>query len=138
MSEQETKKSGGVKAFFKSGIFKGILIAVLYIIDYAILSNLAKSFADNPKPMLIYYVVCAILSASTLIAFHNSSTEAVRKAKSKGPIRIMSERQYYDEKSSEAITHMIHMLFFTIMVAPFAAPVNLGKLIHSVLCKVLK
>ena len=92
---------------------------------------------NNPKPLLIYYGICIVLSLGVLSGL-GKSHKASQNSQHKGTIRIMSERQYNYEKQDNAAGHAAFMFVASIIVAPFAAPVSIGTMIHKILCAILK
>ena len=115
------------------------MILILEFISILILGKLAQGSGGDilSKPFLIYYGVCIVLSLGVLSRLGRSH-KASQNAQHKGTIRIMSERQYNYEKQDNAAGHAAFMVVASIIVAPFAAPVSVGTMIHKLLCAVLK
>ena len=142
MDEQTNKKSGGAKKFFTSKIFKWLLILILEIVSGTILITMimsldgdVRNIANNPKPFLIYYAICIVLSVGALSSISKSHKRAEAQ-KHKGTIRIMSTDHYNYEKQDQAAGHLAVIFVACILVAPFAAPLTLGSGIHSFICKI--
>ena len=131
------KSQGGFKKFLTSKIFKWIMILALEFVSLTICGNLISAtngdIMNNSKPLLIYYGICIVLSLGALGNIGRSKKEAERE-QHKGVIRIMSESQYNYEKTDNAAGHAAFMLVASIIVAPFAAPVTVGSMIHKAIC----
>lgn len=135
----ENKNTGGAKKFFTSKLFKWILIIILEFVSIFILGKVASASGGEllSKPFLIYYAVCIVLSLG-VIGSMGRSRKAAERAQHKGTIRIMTERQYNYEKQDKAAGHAAFLVVASLIVAPFAAPVSLGNVIHKALCMILK
>ena len=128
---------GGLKKLLSSKVFKWLMILALEFVSLTICGKLIQAtngdIMHNSKPLLIYYGICIVLSLGALGSIGRSRKTAERE-QHKGVIRIMSERQYNYVKTDKAAGHAAFMFVASIIVAPFAAPVTVGSMIHKLIC----
>lgn len=139
MSEQKTKNPNAVKNFFKSKIFKWILILILEYVSIMILVKIMPTGGGSffTKPFFIYFGICILLSIgalSKISKFHKKTQTESHE----GVVFVMSKKQYQEEQLNKATDHMAVMIVASLLVAPFAAPVSVGTILHNILCKILK
>lgn len=133
----ENKQQSGVKKFFTSKIFKWILILILEFVSMFIFQKVFMASGDFlSKPVLIYLGVCIVLSIGTLTKIGRFRKRSERDM-NKGVIHIMSERQYQEKQMEKGLNFFMFMALACLILAPFAAPVSLGTIIHMFLCKIL-
>lgn len=137
--ENNQSEKGGAKKFFISKIFKWLLILLLEGISVIVFMVIVKSGPEFFKEasFWIYFGICFLFSITTIMGINNS----IKKHQDKGEpgvIRIMSQRQHYEESLEKWSSRMGIMIALSMVLAPVVAPINIGTLIHRVICFALK
>ncbi len=134
----ENNQQSGVKKFFTSKIFKWLLIIVLELVNMPILTKILTVSDGNllAKPFLIYLGICIVLSIGILTKI-GRFRKRLNREMDKGVIHVMTERQYQEKQMEKGLYFFIFMALICLILAPFAAPVSLGTIIHMFLCKIL-
>lgn len=135
MEKQKSKKN-----FFKTKIFKWILILILEFVSIIILGKVLSKPSDNgspfSKPFLIYIGICTVLSIGSLIKI-NSAHKKSQREENRGVIRIMTHDEAVYEETGKLSSRLAVLTLASFFLSPFLAPVNLGTIIHKIICSFL-